>query len=81
MGNGLPPCSMQALWIPTLKLPSLEGRSDVNVWSSPSGFFGKKEQHNERWLRRRSCIQFSHGLWKSPQMEKPEMEGDVCPPG
>lgn len=80
-GNDPPPGSMQALWIPTLKLPSLEGRSDVNVWSSPSGFFGKKEQHSEWWLRRQTCIPFSHGLWRSPQMEKSEMEGDGCPPG
>lgn len=40
-----PPCYTKAICIPTLKLPSLEGRSDVNVWSSPSRFFGKKENN------------------------------------
>lgn len=28
-----------------MKLPSFEGRSDVNVWSSPSRLFGKKENN------------------------------------
>lgn len=35
----------KATYIPLLKLPSLESRSDVNVWSSPSRFFERKENN------------------------------------
>lgn len=31
-----------------LKLPSLESRSDVNVWSTPSRFFERKEKQKNK---------------------------------
>lgn len=37
---------------PPFKLPSLESRSDVNVWSSPGRFFKRKENNKINTIKK-----------------------------